>query len=499
VKRLYLWSAANRAGILLFFVLFTQGALLGLSDDEAYYWVLAQKPALGYAYHPPAVAWFIAFFQKIFGGFYSQASPALVRLPAALSTSIILGVTLNWLREIGLSEVKVNRAAWVLVSFFGFFALAWMMVPDIPLLLGWTLLFVLTWKVCFSKPTWLHFTMLGVAAGTTLLSKYSGVLAIFSAAASILFWAPRKARWKGWSCIAVGTIASLIPILIWNAEHAWGSILYQIRDRHGGSQISWIRYLRFWIIEAVLAGPILVGFGFILLRRGLIFKGESQSRLFKYFSIWIFPAACVFCVQPLFADFKPHWAFVVWWPVAIALAWEAQERSWTWIRYQVLYGVFLGSFILLSCHIPIGSWIARVVQGPQFDPRLDVTNDFYGWSDLGVYVKKSMDLDSLDLPVTGSRYQTASQAAFSLNGLMKVTLLPRDLKERDEWPNLSVSEESGPGWPKLKSPVLYVTDNRYTAPPEFPSARCRKIGRFEKIRHGYSAKWIEFWRCDPGE
>ena len=32
---------------------------LGLSDDEAYHWVLAHRPAFGYAFHPPGMAWMV--------------------------------------------------------------------------------------------------------------------------------------------------------------------------------------------------------------------------------------------------------------------------------------------------------------------------------------------------------------------------------------------------------------------------------------------------------
>ena len=47
--------------------------------------------------------------------------------------------------------------------------------------------------------------------------------------------------------------------------------------------------------------------------------------------------------------------------------------------------------------------------------------------------------------MVGSRYQTASQAAFSMGEKSRVTFLPRDQKEMDEWPDLRVSEGQGPG------------------------------------------------------
>src|SRR6476661_3903173 len=104
----------------VFALILLHGSLLGLTDDEAYYWVLAQRPALGYAYHPPAVAWLIAFFQFCFSGVLGKHSVALVRLPAALGSALILFLALQWLRDLGLKANQIGKAALLLLSFFGF-------------------------------------------------------------------------------------------------------------------------------------------------------------------------------------------------------------------------------------------------------------------------------------------------------------------------------------------------------------------------------------------
>ena len=51
-----------------------QAATLGISDDEAYYWVLSRSPALGYTYHPPMVAWLIRASDFLFGWLLCRAS-----------------------------------------------------------------------------------------------------------------------------------------------------------------------------------------------------------------------------------------------------------------------------------------------------------------------------------------------------------------------------------------------------------------------------------------
>src|SRR5690349_9660466 len=95
------WIETNKIPLIFFILIMTHGSILGLSDDEAYYWVLAQKPALGYAYHPPAVAWFIAGAQKLLGWLVGNHHSFLVRLPAVLSSTLILAWGLSWLEEVG--------------------------------------------------------------------------------------------------------------------------------------------------------------------------------------------------------------------------------------------------------------------------------------------------------------------------------------------------------------------------------------------------------------
>jgi hypothetical protein len=131
------------------------------------------------------------------------------------------------------------------------------------------------------------------------------------------------------------------------------------------------------------------------------------------------------------------------------------------------------------------------------DPKMDVTNDLYGWPDLRRFVVESAGESALELPFVGSRYQTAAQAAFWLGAGTQVTLLPRDLKALDEWPDLNVSAGQGPDWPRLTRSILYIADSRYDGAPEYPGSTCVRARVFEKLRFGFKAKTIYLWKCDP--
>ena len=485
-------STATTVPLALFAVLLVHGALLGLTDDEAYYWVLAQRPALGYAFHPPAVAWLIMLSQMFFGEFLGYHSSAVVRLPAAALSAFTLALSLRWMRAAGASEPALDRAALGLLSFAGLFALSWMTVPDLPLIFGLVLAFSSAWHLCFMKPSAQDYWGLGFGCLVAILSKYSGILVPFSAAWCLISFASESVRRKGIRLIVISSVLAAVPILIWNQQHAWASILYQVRDRHGSLSLSFTRWARFWLIEIVAAGPPLIYYAFGLPRRAQD-ANLFRRRVPRFIACWVYPPAVIFLIQPLFSEFKPHWALVVWLPIALELALRySREPRWTLGKWQTHYGIVLGAFVLISCHVAIFPRLFQQFTGQALEPKLDVTNDLYGWGEFSEVVSS----EAL-LPIVGSRYQTASQAAFALGDVGRVSLIPRDRKQMDEWSGLGVTDTQGPEWPRLIAPVLFVGDNRYSAPPAFEGATCEPWPPYERDRGPYKAKTLLIWRCDP--
>ncbi len=490
-----------------FLILILASGFVGLSDDESYYWVLAQKPALGYAYHPPMVAWMITLSQKIFGGLLGLSPAIQVRMVSCSCMGALFALALNWMARSGGKKERLTLAALTLGSFAGLFGLGWMMVPDVPLFLGWMIAFCSAWKIGFEEESGnLDFAMLALGVCIAVLGKYSGVLVPLSAVLSILAGPFGKKRFlKAFVAATVGTFIALVPIVIWNSQHEWQSILYQVQERHEGSEISFKRYLRFWVIELFAAGPILVfycfgyGFGWMkktFARRTEAADGEKLPAI-RFIGLWMIPPALIYCLQPLFSDFKPHWAFIVWFPGALALAREVARGPVRFAKAQRIYGLSLVAIVLVSMRIPIMSMAVAHFKKTGYDSRLDVTNDLYGWNRFADFLREHRSSDGKLPYVVASRYQTASQAAVSLGNLDNVTLVPRDLKARDEWPTLPVTKTIGPDWPELSAPVYFVGDGRYDAPPEFKSAKCKELPELDTERDGLLAKRILIWQCNP--
>lgn len=484
-------------GFLVFLVLWVHGGTLGASDDEAYYWVLSQKFELGYAFHPPMVAWILRFFQSLFSPILPAHSIWVLRFPAALISGVSVVMLGIWFQNLGLRGKELRLAFLSLIAFAGFFGASWMWVPDLPLLLGWILLFVSSWK--FNR--WSTFPLKRVsvldcllfagASALTVLSKFSGVIAVGSAGLILLTSTlPVREKMKAFFAFLLGLLLAALPILVWNAQHEWGALLYQFKDRHSGGGISFVRYGRFWAIQLIIVGP------FVFLYAAKCLKSLS-SEMHRVIALWAIPPALVFFTQPLWSEFKPHWALVVWLPIILGLS--AQSLKFEKIsRAHRIYGFSLIVLVALACRFPLISYAFYAKSDRWPDPRIDISNDLTSWAQLPQILEESLGKEKAkSIPVVASRYQTASQAALALGSWHRVALIPRDLKQRDEWPSFSIfrGEDLLGSWPYFEGELIFVTDHRYTAGPEFPRATCLVIKDYLGSRWGVPARSLKLWHC----
>src|SRR5437588_112836 len=81
------------------------GALLPLTEDEAYYRIWALTPALGYYDHPPMVAWWIWLGSHLVGD-----DPLGVRLIAILSSTLTSFLVFDLTRLAGATGSDAERA-----------------------------------------------------------------------------------------------------------------------------------------------------------------------------------------------------------------------------------------------------------------------------------------------------------------------------------------------------------------------------------------------------
>ncbi len=205
----------------------------GLGIGEAYYFRGAVDLQLSYFDQPPLFFWASGFFVKYFG-----LSTLTLRLPAVL---FFCGTTFL----VYLSAKKIYDrwaafwAAFTLnLSFVFTFPVAVWYQPDAPLMFFWMLSMYCLINLFFTNAenrkkknsnVYFWWILLGIAVGLATLSKYHSAFLIVGVALFIVL----KKEFRHWLkhpglyISALIAMAFLLPIIIWNQENNWVSLLFQ--------------------------------------------------------------------------------------------------------------------------------------------------------------------------------------------------------------------------------------------------------------------------------
>ena len=266
-----------------------------------------------------------------------------VRLLAPFSAALGSLLLAQAARDLLPGDVAARRRAGVIAAvlinatlLFGIGSVT--MTPDTPLLFFWTaVLWALGRLQATGRADW--WLMAGAAAGVAGLSKYSAALML----PGILLWLvaiPAHRAWlRSWQLWAGGALglALLAPMLLWNAEHGWVSLIKQAT--RGGQPSLW-RMLQF---EAELIGgqlglatPIIA----VLAAAGVaasVARGTSAQPGWVLLSGLSAIPAVVFVLQGLGERVQANWPGIIYPAACIAAA--GLGASWQhWVRPGVALG-----------------------------------------------------------------------------------------------------------------------------------------------------------------
>ncbi|WP_315767449.1 MULTISPECIES: glycosyltransferase family 39 protein [unclassified Bradyrhizobium] len=200
-------------------------SVLDLRTDEAYYWTWSKElPQLCFLDHPPVIAWFIRLGTAIFGdtnfgvrfgGILAMAASQL------LLADIVRRVTHN-VRAVVLAVLLPEAAL-----YYGL--LMAKVAPDIAAIpFALAMVWALVRLVQSGDGRW--WLAAGLFGGLALLSKFTVVL-LLPAVAAFLLVPDWRRRWivspYPWLAVLIA-IAVFSPVLIWNLQHDWASVKFQL-------------------------------------------------------------------------------------------------------------------------------------------------------------------------------------------------------------------------------------------------------------------------------
>ena len=202
-----------------------------LIPDEAYYWNYAQHMDLSFYDHPPMVAWLIWLGTAIFGN-----TEFGVRIGAFCCGLITMGYLYALARNL-YDKSTAMRAVLLLAVLPFYFATGMVMTTDAPLVAAWaaTLYYMERALIADRNSAWLG---MGIAFGLGILSKYTlGLLG--PAALLFVILDPASRRWlRRPHAYLAAALALLLfsPVIIWNMQHDWASIMFQSSRVKGVSE-----------------------------------------------------------------------------------------------------------------------------------------------------------------------------------------------------------------------------------------------------------------------
>ena len=195
--------------------------------DEAFYWQESRALAWSYTDLPPATAWLIHLGEWVFG--HSEWGMRCVFLALGMSIPILV-------YRIGAQTFDARAGAlagiaWMLLPLGA--TLGVLALPDVPLTFAAVLaLGALRRAVAGDRlADWL---VLGAALALAWLSHYRAAmllpagLAVFAASA---FARPAWRRPGLWLALALSAVG-LVPLIVFNAQHAWSGASFQLVERH---------------------------------------------------------------------------------------------------------------------------------------------------------------------------------------------------------------------------------------------------------------------------
>jgi 4-amino-4-deoxy-L-arabinose transferase-like glycosyltransferase len=292
-------------------------ALLPLSADEAYYWLWSRHLAAGYFDHPPAIAFVIRLGTFIFG-----ETPLGVRfgtfvlsLAASFfvwrSAQIFFGDVLSGARACLFFNLTLMISIETLAA-----------TPDAPAVAAAAgFLFALARLLQNEDGRW--WLGVGVAAGLSLLSKYTGLFLGAGVLAWLIF-SPRARRWllTVWPYIG-GLLALLIflPNLSWNLSHGWITFVFQL-SRVTAGHLTFRFLFEFLGAQILLATPFI----FVLAALGLAFSSRDRDGATFLLAALVFPSAVYFLVHSLHDRIQGNWPCFLYPALAVAAA-EAWVRD----------------------------------------------------------------------------------------------------------------------------------------------------------------------------
>ncbi len=345
-----------------------------LTNDEAQYALYGYYLDWSYFDHPSLVGWLNALVLAV-----SDSDFALRLWPVALSAlSAFLIYSLT--RE--LFPDLPERVAFYAVALFQvpviLQVLGMVMLPDTPLIPVVLSIALVLFRTCRDDTKW-SWLWLGLLFGIAGLSKYTAITIVPSVALAIVLFRNKKLLFSPWPWLSIIVAALVVsPVFIWNVQHDWISIQYQLG--HGIPDKDWQlkRMLESQLGQVIAVTPIIFIAAWSAMAREIV-KGNSHAESsitfgIRYLAIFALPVLLLFGFNGGYEHSLLHWTAVAW-ALLIPVVAVQLYLSWSsrWLRVITYLSIMYSVVLVLTLHsLLVFNWLP-------FKENQHPLNDIIGW------------------------------------------------------------------------------------------------------------------------
>jgi len=412
------------AAIFVWRIFFT--GWVNLIPDECSYWTWSRRLDWSYFDNSGMVAYLIRLSTSVFG----DSTPFSVRFPF-----LILSAAGTYLLYRASAILFENRIRAIVA------ALALNVMP-VALLGGSAAIHDNALMFCWIATLWAAarflktedgrwFYVMGLTSGMAILSKYTGVLVVFSLLLFLLWnkshrrWFLRKEPWLG-ACIAA---LFTVPIIWWNVEHDWASLHHILFIGTGSVSLSRriLDGFGYHLAQFLLVSPLFYVAVLACLYRGIaknLKTPDPAQSLLLSFSFPLF----IFGLMAFKGHVEANWAFTGY-ASAVILAVEllssarrdGADRSGNCFgRAYLKWGV--GFAVVPAIVVVVHAWIGLVPAS--MEKKLGKADrviwETRGWEGLGKHVGRLVRTGDV---IAGDSYQLCALLEFNVPGNPRVRYL----------------------------------------------------------------------------
>lgn len=435
-------------------------AHVGFGDSEALYACYALHPQPAYLDHPGLVG----TVARIVGG-GTAPSPLAAHVVTSIAATAFPWIVAVACRASGASWRRA-MAGGVVVALVpeiavGLFALT----PDLLCALAWTPCLAAAAAALRARPSsaaaTAAFAAAGLLAGIAAASKVTG-LTLIAALTAAYAAPPARAHARTvapWAGLLAGLLV-LVPVAVFESRTGWPMLRHRLVDTQASAGLSLRNAGGLLGGQLAYLSPLVAVLAVLALREQWHGRSDAVGRLLLACTIVPLAVLLPLCLWSRVAE--PHWIA----PALLALVPAATRAERAPARGLVVASAALGGLVVAAVHawtlVPSAVRFAPA----SYDPRLDLTNELYGWPRVAAAARDEAVAEwtpatSLgDVAIVGPHWVLCAQLEAALRDALPVGCDTPVRDDFDDW------------YPRKRwhdaDTVVWVTDRRFGPAPDLP-------------------------------